>query len=312
MFRSWNTFIENRRMYFYASADVPTHIKYMPTKFFYGQEQNSLKPEEVFQSSILLPQHFTFSRLLPQICMDTWERSPQGSNNQGVPAPRLTCEQGSVTAVRSKNVGGSNVKYFDFSCISMYIRKTGSCTTCAIHLHLWSFSEHSYLNATALLLELQDSRQFAEHTWTSHFISKHHPPSRLVHPLLDVMTDNIQTTGRGVRAASSLWHWTMELWVPWFRLRGTRRHILSHTQRAWEAPTRALGHPSVRGILFLLQTPRCLLVLGSFAKVPVRHWRAARPWPQHSTGRGTSQEKTQPPGCRNWCCWTCCTAQGER
>lgn len=52
-------------MYFYASNDVPMHIKYMPTKFFYGQEQNSLKPEEVFQTSILLPQHFTFSRLLP-------------------------------------------------------------------------------------------------------------------------------------------------------------------------------------------------------------------------------------------------------
>lgn len=71
MFRSWNTFIENRRMYFYASTDVRTHVKYMPTKFFYGQEQNSLKPEEVLQSSILLPQHFTFSRLLPRICMDT-------------------------------------------------------------------------------------------------------------------------------------------------------------------------------------------------------------------------------------------------
>lgn len=58
-------------MYFYASTDVPTHIKYMPTKFFYGQEQNSLKSEDVFQTSILLPQHFTVSRLLPQICMDT-------------------------------------------------------------------------------------------------------------------------------------------------------------------------------------------------------------------------------------------------
>lgn len=27
-------------------------------------------------------------------------------------------------------------------------------------------------------------RQFAEHTWTLHFISKHHPPSHSVHPLL--------------------------------------------------------------------------------------------------------------------------------
>lgn len=62
-------------MYFYASTDVPTHIKYMPTKFFYGQEQNSLKPKDIFQTSAfyVLPQHFTFSRLLPRNCTDTWE-----------------------------------------------------------------------------------------------------------------------------------------------------------------------------------------------------------------------------------------------
>ena len=81
----------------------------MPTKFFYGQEQSSLQPAEVLQSSVPLPQHFTFSRLLPRIHKDTQE-SPtdshtQGSNNRGAPAPRLTCEQGSLTAVRSKNVG---------------------------------------------------------------------------------------------------------------------------------------------------------------------------------------------------------------
>lgn len=51
--------------------------------------------------------------------------------------------------------------------------------------------------------ELRDSTQFAEHTWTSHFISKH----RAVYldgVTLDVPTDNTQSTGRGVRAASSL------------------------------------------------------------------------------------------------------------
>lgn len=66
----------------------------------------------------------------------------------------------------------------------MHICKADSCMTCAVYLHLCSFSEHNYLNATALLLELQDLRHFAEHTQTLHFISKHYPPSHSVHPLL--------------------------------------------------------------------------------------------------------------------------------
>lgn len=123
MFRSCNAFIENRHTYFYASTDVPTHIKYMPTKFFYGQEQSSLQPAEVLQSSIPLPQHFPFSRLSPRIRVDTGE-SPtnshaQGRNNRGAPAPRLTCEQGSLTALRSKKPG-NNVKHADFSFTSRY------------------------------------------------------------------------------------------------------------------------------------------------------------------------------------------------
>lgn len=98
-------------MYFYASTDAPTHIKDMPTKFFYGQEQSSLQPAEVLQSSTPLPQRFTLSRFLLRIHVDTRE-SPtdshtQGSNNQGAPAPGLTCEQGSLTAVRSKHVGAT-------------------------------------------------------------------------------------------------------------------------------------------------------------------------------------------------------------
>lgn len=81
----------------------------MPTKFFYGQEQSSLQPAEVLQSSAPMPEHFTFSRFLPIISVGT-QGSPtnshtQESSNRGVPAPRLTCEQGSLTAIGSKNVG---------------------------------------------------------------------------------------------------------------------------------------------------------------------------------------------------------------
>lgn len=82
----------------------------MPTKFFYGHEHSSLQPAEVLQSSIPLPQHFNFSRFLPRIRVDARESPTNshawGSKNQGVPAPRLPCEQGSLAAVSSKkNLG---------------------------------------------------------------------------------------------------------------------------------------------------------------------------------------------------------------
>ena len=66
---------------------------------------------------------------------------------------------------------------------------------------------------------------------------------------LDVTTDNTQSTGRGVRAASSLWRWAMELRVSWQWGAGL---VLGppglwgvpwHTQQALGAPTRALGAP---------------------------------------------------------------------
>lgn len=40
----------------------------MPTKFFYGQDQSSLQPAEVLQSSVPLPLHITYSKLLFIIC----------------------------------------------------------------------------------------------------------------------------------------------------------------------------------------------------------------------------------------------------
>lgn len=65
----------------------------MPTKFFYGQDQSSLQPAEVLQSSLPLPQHITFSELLFTVRADI-QKKPTDSHMQGSAArthPKRGC-----------------------------------------------------------------------------------------------------------------------------------------------------------------------------------------------------------------------------
>lgn len=65
-----------------------------------------------------------------------------------------------------------------------------------------------------------------------------------------------------------------------------------HTQQAWEAPTRALGHPSEHGMLFPLQTQG---LSWSLAALPRCWWgTGGQLGPGHSTAQGRGPARRKP------------------
>lgn len=117
---------------------------------------------------------------------------------------------------------------------------------------------------------------------------------------LDVTPDNTHKHRQRLRAASSLGCWATELWAP----------------QQWGAGL-VLGPVGRRGIgrTHMCTGCSCLCdpsgsALSLAASLRCRWGVGGQPSPGHSTGRGTCQEKTQPPGWKKQC-WTPCTEQRE-
>lgn len=95
----------------------------MPTKFFYGQDQSSLQPAEVLQSSLPLPQHITFSELLFTVRADI-QKNPQilicrEAQLEHTPRGAVCMQRRGLCKGSWKQRRGSYAKYTDFSYACM-------------------------------------------------------------------------------------------------------------------------------------------------------------------------------------------------
>lgn len=135
-------------------------------------------------------------------------------------------------------------------------------------------------------------------------------------PALDATTDDTPCRQRGTRAASSLRHRATEprgprQWGPGL-VSGPvgPRGVPRRPTRARGAPTRPRGSPTRAQDAAASADPR--VSLGPWQLCPgAGEGLGGQPSPGRSRGRGTCQEKTQPPGWRNQG-WTRRTEPGER